>query len=153
MIVLNLSCSNDHVFEGWFASRDAFTSQVERSMVYCPQCNSAEIYALPSGPHVRRRDTQIAVKQEGHGEKDVAVQALQTAEPSVAQKLFAMLAVMARSAENVGERFPEEARRMHYEEAPARNIRGIATREEARDLLEEGVFVLPAPFPPESETH
>jgi hypothetical protein len=153
MIVLNLSCSNDHVFEGWFASRAAFAAQLERSMVYCPQCNSVVIHALPSGPHVRRRDNKIEVKQEGNSEENVAMQALQTAESSAAQKLFTMLAVMARSAENVGVRFPEEARRIHYEEVPARNIRGIATREEARDLVEEGIFVLPAPLPPENEIH
>ena len=60
---------------------------------------------------------------------------------------------MARQAENVGERFPEEARRIHYDEAPARTIRGIASQDETRDLLEEGIMVLPAPVPPESETH
>ena len=60
---------------------------------------------------------------------------------------------MARRAENVGERFPEEARRIHYDEAPARNIRGIASADEARDLLEEGILVLPAPVPPEGEMH
>lgn len=151
MIVLNLSCTNGHVFEGWFASRDAFTGQVERGMVHCLQCQSTAVAALPSGPHVRRRVTEIAVKRESSA--DAREQAVQTVEPDVAQRLFATLAAMARSAENVGERFPEEARRMHYEEAPARNIRGLASREETRELLEEGIFILPVPVPPENETH
>ena len=56
-------------------------------------------------------------------------------------------------AENVGERFPEEARRIHYDEAPARTIRGIASREETEELLEEGILVLPAPVPPEGDLH
>jgi hypothetical protein len=60
---------------------------------------------------------------------------------------------MARQAENVGERFPEEARRIHYEEIPARNIRGVATINETRELLDEGIVVLPAPVPPEEEFH
>ena len=59
----------------------------------------------------------------------------------------------ARQAENVGERFPEEARRIHYDEAPARTIRGIASREETEELLEEGILVLPAPVPPEGDLH
>lgn len=63
------------------------------------------------------------------------------------------LAAMARRAENVGERFPEEARRIHYDEVPARTIRGIASADETRDLLEEGILVLPAPVPPDDEMH
>ncbi len=63
------------------------------------------------------------------------------------------LVKMARQAENVGERFPEEARRIHYDEVPARSIRGVATADETRDLLEEGIVVLPAPVPPEDELH
>ncbi len=72
--------------------------------------------------------------------------------PAVAQ-LHRALLTMARKAENVGERFPEEARRIHYDEAPARTIRGIATLDETRDLLEEGILVVPAPVPPEDEMH
>lgn len=72
--------------------------------------------------------------------------------PGVAQ-LQRALATMARHAENVGERFPEEARRIHYDEAPARTIRGVASLDETRDLLEEGIFVLPAPVPPDEEIH
>lgn len=67
--------------------------------------------------------------------------------------LHQALVGMARQAENVGERFPEEARRIHYDEAPARTIRGVATADETRELLEEGIFVLPAPVPPEGEIH
>jgi hypothetical protein len=74
------------------------------------------------------------------------------AAPGMTQ-LHQALATMARKAENVGERFPEEARRIHYDEAPARTIRGVATVDETRDLLEEGIFVLPAPVPPENEMH
>ena len=70
-----------------------------------------------------------------------------------ASQLHQALVSMARKAENVGERFPEEARRIHYDEAPARNIRGVATADETLELLDEGIFVLPAPVPPEEEFH
>ena len=68
-------------------------------------------------------------------------------------QLHLALVTMARQAENVGERFPEEARRIHYDEAPARNIRGVATADETLELLDEGILVLPAPVPPEDEFH
>lgn len=72
--------------------------------------------------------------------------------PGVAQ-MHRVLMTLARQAENVGERFPEEARRIHYDEVPARNIRGVATADETRDLLEEGIVVLPAPVLSEDEIH
>lgn len=70
-----------------------------------------------------------------------------------AEKLHRALATIARQAENVGERFPEEARRIHYDEAPARSIRGVASADETLELLEEGILVLPAPVPPDEEIH
>ncbi len=78
--------------------------------------------------------------------------AAQVVAPAMAA-LHQALVSMARQAENVGERFPEEARRIHYDEIPPRNIRGVATVDETRDLLEEGIMVLPAPMPPEDEFH
>ncbi len=72
--------------------------------------------------------------------------------PAMSQ-LHQALVSMARQAENVGERFPEEARRIHYDEAPARSIRGVATVDETRELLEEGIAVLPVPVPPDDKLH
>jgi hypothetical protein len=83
----------------------------------------------------------------------VPAASLQMVTPQAAKELFRQLATMARQAEDVGERLPEEARRIHYREAPARNIRGVATAEETMELLEEGIMVLPAPVPPEDELH
>ena len=143
MIVLNLLCDHGHHFEGWFASGAAFRAQSERSLVQCPQCQTSAVSQLPSAPHVKRGGTDVDLP-----EKIVA--------PAAAQgmtQLHQALVTMARQAENVGERFPEEARRIHYDEAPARSIRGVATADETRDLLEEGIAVLPAPVPPEDELH
>jgi hypothetical protein len=145
MIVLSLQCDQGHRFDGWFASRDAFGDQCERGLVQCTFCQSLTIVALPSGPHVRRSGVTTEVA--------TIPAELPAPELDVAQKVFQALATIARQAENVGARFPEEARRIHHDEAPQRSIRGIASREETRELLDEGILVLPAPVPPENETH
>ncbi|MCX7167249.1 MAG: DUF1178 family protein [Rhodocyclales bacterium] len=143
MIVLNLLCDRGHHFEGWFASGEAFRSQSERRLVHCPQCQTSSIAQLPSAPHVKRGGAEPETPQNT---------AMPVAAHGMAQ-LHHALVKMARQAENVGERFPEEARRIHYDEAPARNIRGLASADETRELLDEGIFVLPAPVPPEDEFH
>ena len=98
---------------------------------------------MPSAPHVKRGATGDATPEKA---------AMPVLAPAMSQ-LHEALVSMARKAENVGERFPEEARRIHYDEAPARSIRGVATADETRELLEEGIAVLPAPIPPEDELH
>ena len=112
-------------------------------MVHCPQCQTSAVSQLPSAPHVKRGGTEVVIPEK-------------PAAPTAATGMGALhqaLVTMSRKAENVGERFPEEARRIHYDEAPARTIRGVATADETRDLLEEGIMVLPAPVPPEGELH
>ncbi|MBK9521163.1 MAG: DUF1178 family protein [Rhodocyclaceae bacterium] len=153
MIVLNLSCDQGHQFEGWFASRNAFGDQVAKGMVNCTHCQSAAVTAMPSGPHVRRVRHDNNSNEHPGSELNADNSAVQMPAPEVARQLFASLAAMARSAENVGLKFPEEARRIHYNEAPARTIRGIASSDETRELMEEGILVLPALVPPENETH
>lgn len=163
MIVLNLLCDNGHRFEGWFASSETFHSQLERGLVQCAHCGTSTISQLPSGPRVRRGASGSAKREEMTARRDqhtamdesdtVPAASLQMVTPQAAKELFRQLATMARQAEDVGERLPEEARRIHYREAPARNIRGVATAEETMELLEEGIMVLPAPVPPEDELH
>jgi hypothetical protein len=143
VIVLNLLCDQGHRFEGWFASGDAFRSQSQRHLVHCPQCQTSAISQLPSAPHVKR----------GASDAVIPAKAVVPAGESREARLHQALATLARRAENVGQHFPEEARRIHYDEVPARSIRGVASADEARDLLEEGILVLPAPLPPEGEMH
>ncbi len=143
MIVLDILCDSGHRFDGWFASSDAFREQCQRQLVQCPHCQSTAVSLLPSAPHVRRG----ATSDPGGESRAPAVSA------APAAQLFQALAQIARQAENVGTRFPEEARRIHYEEAPARNIRGQASAGETMELLEEGILVLPAPVPHEDEFH
>ncbi len=143
MIVLNLLCDHGHRFEGWFASGDAFRDQSERHLVHCPQCQTSAVTQLPSAPHLVRGVSDVTALRNPPA----------AAGAPGAIQLHQALLKMARQAENVGERFPEEARRIHYEEVPARTIRGIATADETRELLDEGILVLPAPVPPEDEFH
>ncbi len=143
VIVLNVLCDSGHRFDGWFASSDAFRDQCERQLVLCPHCQSAAVSLLPSAPHVRRSSADAPVEQKGAPAPQAAI----------AAQLYQALAMVARQAENVGERFPEEARRIHYDEAPARNIRGQASAEETLELLDEGILVLPAPVPHEDDLH
>jgi hypothetical protein len=143
VIVLNLLCDHGHHFEGWFASGEAFRDQSQRHLVHCPQCQTSGVSQLPSAPHVKRAATAVAVPEKP---------AMPVLAPAMAQ-LHQALVSMARKAEDVGERFPEEARRIHYDEAPARSIRGVATADETRELLEEGIAVLPVPVPPEDKLH
>ncbi len=143
MIVLNILCGSGHRFEGWFASSDAFREQCEKQLVTCPHCQTAEVSLLPSAPYVRRSSAEAPVEK-------IETPPLP---PALAAQLYQALAFAAKQAENVGERFPEEARRIHYDEAPARSIRGVASADETMELLDEGILVLPAPVPHEDEFH
>jgi len=143
MIVLDLLCRHGHRFEGWFASGEVFRSQSQRHLVHCPQCQTSAVSQLPSAPHVKRGVTDVATPERPAAPVNA---------PGVAHLHQALLS-MARKAENVGERFPEEARRIHYDEAPARTIRGVASADETRELLDEGILVLPVLVPPEDEMH
>lgn len=130
MIVLNLSCGNSHSFEGWFASLEEFQRQAEVHQVSCPHCNDACITKLPSGSHVRR-----AVPEK-----------IPDTVPQIDQaKLKAALAELMHDSENVAARFPEEARKIHYDEAPVRRIHGTASIDEVHALLAEDIPVLPLP--------
>ncbi|MBL8477801.1 MAG: DUF1178 family protein [Sterolibacteriaceae bacterium] len=143
MIIIDLLCDQGHRFEGWFASGEAFRDQSQRHLVLCPHCQTSSVSQLPSAPHLKRGASELA--------PSASTQSV-APEPALA-RLHEALASMARKAENVGTAFPEEARRIHYDEAPARSIRGIATVDETRELLEEGIAVLPAPVPPDDELH
>jgi hypothetical protein len=152
MKVLDLKCSHDHRFEGWFASTDEFESQLSRKLVACPVCSTTEVSRMPSAPRLNLSANRSSGGSE-EGAKDAGSGATQTAQPPQgadqalqARALRFMREILAKT-ENVGDRFAEEARRMHYDEAPARNIRGVATPEDAHALMEEGIDVMPLPVP------
>ena len=161
MIVLDLSCANAHRFEGWFASIEAFEAQRSQGLLSCPECNVTEVRRLPSAPYVQTRHAPSAATSGTQATSASASAAKLPAMPvpspimpatAAVAALLGTLRRMAKSAEDVGERLPEEARRIHYGEAEARDIRGAATRDEVEALLEEGIVVLPVP-PLDEEMH
>ena len=148
MIIYELACTKGHRFEGWFASADDFARQAASDMVRCPVCDDAGVARVPSAKVKVRAGRKKAAGARSRREAPADAVA-QNAE-SVAgfpAELVAKLREIVRNTENVGHRFPEEARKIHYEEAPARPIRGQASKEESEALLEEGIdFASLPPF-------
>lgn len=154
MKVLNLQCAHQHAFEGWFASEDDFQSQLARGLVTCPMCADPAVRKMPSAPRLNlgasgpaaaasRELTVPAAAPVTASLQDVASLA---ASPKHAEFLKALREVVANT-EDVGERFADEARAMHYGDAEQRSIRGQASRAEAIELIEEGIEVMPLPLP------
>ncbi|SFB72205.1 hypothetical protein SAMN05216344_10221 [Polaromonas sp. OV174] len=164
MKVLNLQCSHQHSFEGWFASEDDFQSQLARGLIECPLCADKGIHKLPSAPRLNLGNHQNPGSTGKHEQKDLdrrsaapapaapvtdTVMAASGGSSPAAQAAFlAALRQVVANTEDVGERFAEEARRMHYGELEARGIRGQTTAREAVELLEEGIEVMPLPMLP-----
>lgn len=141
MKVLDLQCTRHHVFEGWFASEDDFASQLQRGLVTCPMCGDASITKKLSAPRLNLGGT----RPETEPKQDVVTQdpsavALQLAWMEMARRVVAQ-------TEDVGERFADEARRIHYGETEQRGIRGKASQSQTQALLEEGISVMPFVLP------
>lgn len=137
MKVLDLRCANGHGFEGWFASEEDFHEQNGRGLVECPICSDRVARRMPSAPRLNLGATQPDPAPQAGKRTPADLQALW---------MGAVRELLART-EDVGERFPEEARRIHYGESPERAIRGAATAEERQSLQEEGIEVVSIPVP------
>jgi hypothetical protein len=142
MKVLDLQCALGHSFEGWFASEDDFLSQCARDLVQCPLCGDAAIHKKLSAPRLNlstsRQDRSADAIEVLNPASDN--DALTTAWLEMGRRILA-------NTQDVGERFAEEARKMHYGETGERAIRGQTTVEEARALVEEGIDILPVLLP------
>ena len=151
MIVFELICAGQHRFEGWFGSGDEFDRQRDGGLLACPVCSSAEVRKLPTAK-IKRSDTEV---QAASPESKAAAAPANPQVPAHVQQMqmMAMIDKILANSENVGDKFAEEARRIHREEAPQRSIRGVASREETEALLDEGVPILPLPVPPTGEWH
>ncbi|MBX3578739.1 MAG: DUF1178 family protein [Rhizobiaceae bacterium] len=137
MIKFSLTCERDHDFDGWFRSNDDFDKQKKRGFVECPVCGSAKVGKALMAPAVStgRRKEKMALAM-GEAQKQAMVQ------------LKALSEKMRENADYVGDKFAEEARKIHFGETEARGIYGEATPNEARSLVEDGVEFLPIPsFP------
>ena len=138
MIRFSLTCEHDHDFEGWFRSNEDFDTQKKRGFVACPSCGSAKVEKALMAPAVStgRKREKIALALGAEQKKAMA-------------ELKALSAKMRENADYVGEKFAEEARKIHFGEADQRGIYGEATPEEARSLIEDGVEFMPIPVFPD----
>lgn len=150
MKVLNLRCAQDHGFEGWFASEEDFLDQDARAAVVCPLCGDQQITRLPSAPRLNLSGAREPVVPAPVASSPAAPNAALAAGLTPAQMQAMWLQAvqhMLKTTEDVGERFPEEARRIHYGETAQRGIRGQASAEEREALADEGIEVMALPLP------
>src|SRR6195952_4367797 len=150
MIVFDLTCHPDaHRFEGWFASSGDFVEQQERGLMTCPQCGSDAVVKAPMAPSVGRKANQVAVARPATPSEKVPV-ASGTLPPRAVAMMQAMAAMQTEALKQsrwVGDGFAEVSREIHYGERDAETIHGQATAKQALDLVEEGIAVMPLPFP------
>jgi hypothetical protein len=132
--VFDLCCDAEHLFEGWFASQEEFEAQLQARKIGCPLCGSVLISRRPSAARLNLGSPTAPI-------------AAAMPDPAQLQSALVRAAMqIIENTEDVGERFAEEARRIHYQEAPERGIRGVATHSEAQALEQEGVRILAFPF-------
>ena len=144
MIKYSLVCENDHEFEGWFGSSADYDAQRKRKLVSCPACGSVSVSKALMAPGVS------GTKKKDQNAMPMAAMSPQLPAEMVS-KLREIKAHIEKTSENVGDRFPEEARKIHYGEVEERGIYGKATVDEAVELAEEGVNVMPIPDLPEDK--
>jgi hypothetical protein len=138
MIKYELKCRKDHVFEGWFYDSATYDEQAASGKVVCPVCNSRKVSKAPMAPRIGK----------SKGEKAAA----EAKEMAAAMKVLGEIRDhVEKNADYVGDQFAEEARKIHYGETDKRNIYGEATKEEAKELVEEGVDVAMIPWLPRSD--
>ena len=162
MIKYALICDKGHEFESWFSNSDAFDKQVKRGFVDCPHCGSIKVSKALMAPSVstgRKKDARAqaaraeiarvarAQNAAGPGPGDMAL--LEAQQQQLRAALRELHEKIAANTDDVGDRFPDEARKIHDGDAPARSIRGQATIEQAKELWEEGIPVLPVPSLPD----
>lgn len=163
MIRYKLICNKSHEFEGWFRSSDDYQRQAKRGLVDCPECGSRQVRKALMAPSVARRDKGRSTSGRDEARQAPAPQqpvtvanAVSAEHQDFAARRREILAMMRKlrsevlaNSENVGDRFPEEARKMHYREVEPRAVHGEATASEVKELLDEGVDIYPVPQVPD----
>lgn len=154
MIRYNLRCEKGHAFESWFQSSAAYENQEKRKLVSCPSCGSVKVERAIMAPRIvskKGRDiAPVAAAPETAAQGGSESTPLMMAqERELRSKLKELRDHIVKNADNVGERFPNEARKMHYGDIEHRPIYGEASPEEARSLIDEGVEVSPLPVLPD----
>lgn len=136
MILFDLKCDKQHVFEAWFSDSAAYDKQVKAKIVSCPDCGSTRIGKAPMAPNLGK-----GTRKTGGVEIDK-----RAATGTALKALSELRRQVEKNFDNVGDKFPEEARKIHYGEAEDRNIYGDATRDEVAELLDDGIEVMPIPW-------
>lgn len=139
MIRFGLICDKEHEFDGWFSSSDDFEAQLKRGLVACPSCNSIKVSKTLMAPSV----------STGRQKDKLEVATMDRARREVVAEMKKLRAQITSNAEDVGRKFPEEARKIHYGESEERGIYGEADRQEVESLLEEGIEIAPLPPVPD----
>ncbi|WP_174273340.1 DUF1178 family protein [Sphingomonas bacterium] len=154
MIVFDLACAHAHVFEAWFGSSDDYESQRTRGLVACPICGSAEVAKAVMAPNVGAKSNQLVPSRPAGPTRPMPMPMMAggdgPAPAEIKQMLTAMAQMQAKAlekSEDVGHGFASEARAIHDGDAPDRVIHGQATIADARALVEDGIGVMPLPFP------
>lgn len=151
MKVLNLLCAHGHVFEGWFANEDDFQSQQARALLCCPVCHSPDIRKGLSAPRLNLAGESHCV-EAAHADTAQPLAPVGEAMPAaLVQAWLELSRRVVAGTHDVGEHFAQEARKMHYGEVEERGIRGQATPTEVRELMDEGIDVLPLILPEASK--
>lgn len=143
MKVLNLRCAHGHGFEGWFASEDDFLDQNGRGLIECPLCADRIITRLPSAPRLNLSGASAPAPAPAAAPASAAAVSPADLQAAWLQAVQQVL----KNTEDVGERFADEARRIHYGESEHRGIRGQASAEEREALADEGIEVMALPIP------
>jgi len=154
MIRYALRCDRDHTFESWFQGSSAYESQVKRKLVSCPTCGSMKVEKAIMAPRIVGKKGRESAAAPPSEPAEITPQASSTPlvmaqERELRAKLKELRDHIVKNADNVGESFPNEARKMHYGEIEHRPIYGEASPDEARALIDEGVEVSPLPVLPE----
>ncbi len=153
MIRYNLHCDRGHAFESWFQSSSAYDSQIKRKLVSCPACGSVKVEKAIMAPQIARKRKDAAPAPQPEATTEVttvpATPLMMAQERELRAKLKELRDHVTKNADNVGEQFPAEARKMHYGDIEHRPIYGEATPDEARSLIDEGIEVSPLPVLPE----
>jgi hypothetical protein len=158
MIRYTLVCERQHNFESWFANSAAYDKQVKRGLVACPICGSIKVDKAIMAPRLGRSGKLIdmppappeaPLPAASHAQAPAPVAMMSSQEREFRGKLKELRDHLTRNAENVGRKFPEEARKMHYGEIEHRSIFGEASPQEAKDLHEEGIEFHPLPVLPD----
>ena len=153
MIRYALACERGHEFESWFADSAAYEKQAKRKLVTCPHCGSARVEKAIMAPRLagtrKRTKNAPAVAPAPDAAEKAPVAMLSPQETQFRAKLKELRDHLTKNAQNVGQKFPEEARKMHYGEIEHRSIYGEASPDEAKELHDEGIEFHPLPVLPE----